>query len=136
MECGHPGNFMFTRGDGDVADGMPSPRKLIVHEMRRRCRRWNAATLETCCDDVVILTCVMETPSSVCVLSGQTMRRRRSWRIFLSFRGPTVNEVGMPNCCFLLCAFQTGRLSNSIWSLRVRVWCLLALRTLRQTCLG
>ena len=75
----------------------------------QRCCRWNTVLLETSCwqdeyvmaemspvecahpgtscwDEVVMLTCAMDTPSSVCVPNGPTMRPTRSWKIFFSFR--------------------------------------------------
>ena len=77
---------------------MRSSWKLLVHEMRQRCRRLNAANLETCCDDVVMLTCVMETPSSVCVLSGQDDATEKIMEDSLFIQSATVNEVPMLNC--------------------------------------
>ena len=72
-------------------------RSVIVAEMRQRCRRLNAANLETCCDDVVILTCVMETPSSVCVLSRQDDASEKIMDDSLFIQSATANEVGMLN---------------------------------------
>ena len=50
---------------------MGHPGKLLVGKMRkssRRCRRWNAVTLEiSCWNGVVMLTRLMDTLSSVCV---------------------------------------------------------------------